>query len=517
MLRPIARWIRLRPYISTTLFILLLTLVLLPFARGLDLVNMALVYLLPVLLNAVYLGKRPAFFAALLGVLAFDFFFVPPVLSFTVDDLRYLGTFAFFLAVASLTAGLASRLKQQVHYAKTKEAQTAALYAISKEMSSVASLKTMLERFLEQVPGTFRLEIAIYLKADESPQLLFAGRSAMLNSEAMAFESDMAKQIYEQENAIAQENGTVDESAPYFAPLQVDNRLYGVMVYYLADSKAAAFTEEQKQIFETLTGIAASTIARLKLAEEAKIAHLSAESERMRTAILDSVSHELRTPLAAVIGSATSLMENDHLFSASDRMELLITVRDGALRMNRLVKNLLNMVQLESGMLYFKQNWCDLEDIIEATLGQMKDFKQHRSLRVVMPQDEPVIVPGDEVLLEQVLMNMVSNAIKYSPDYSEIVITVSTNTGHAVLSISDQGAGIKPSDYDRIFEKFYRAEGTKHISGTGLGLAICKGIVELHGGTIAVHANHPHGAVLTVTLPLIRIEHDKGGNAHVSE
>lgn len=478
---------------------------------------MALVYLLPVLMNAIYLGKHPAFYAALLGGLAFDFFFVPPILSFTVDDLRYLATFVFFLAFASLTAGLASRLKQQVHYAKTKEAQTAALYAISKEMSSVTSLKTMLERFLEQAPGTFHLEMAIYLKADESSRLLFAGRSSMLNSGAMDFESDMANQVYKEEKAIFQEIAPVDESASYFTPLRVDNRIYGVMVYYPVESKAAAFTEELKQIFETLTGIAASTIARLKLAEEAKIAHLSAESERIRTAILDSVSHELRTPLAAVIGSATSLMENDHLFTTSDRMELLITMRDGAQRMNRLVKNLLNMVQLESGMLYFKQNWCDLEDIIGATLDQVKDFKQHRDLRVVLPQDEPVIVPGDEVLLEQVLMNIVSNAIKYSPDYSEIVITVLTNTGHAILAVSDQGIGMNESEYDRVFEKFYRAEGTKHISGTGLGLAISKGIVELHGGTITVHANQPQGAVLTVTLPLIRIEHDKGGNAHVSE
>ncbi|MEK3786171.1 sensor histidine kinase [Paenibacillus sp. FSL K6-1230] len=147
---------------------------------------------------------------------------------------------------------------------------------------------------------------------------------------------------------------------------------------------------------------------------------LTAESERLRTPILNSVSHELRTPLAAIIGSATGLIENERLFSQKDRVELLMTIRDGALRMNRLVLNLLGMARLEGGMLRLRENWCDIEDIIGVTLSQVKDDQEHRELVIKLPEGDPILVLGDEVLLEQMLVNVISNAIKYSPDYSKL-------------------------------------------------------------------------------------------------
>lgn len=182
-------------------------------------------------------------------------------------------------------------------------------------------------------------------------------------------------------------------------------------------------------------------------------------------------------------------------------MELLLTIRDGALRMNRLVKNLLSMVQLESGMLRLRKNWCDVEDLIGVTLAQVKDFQQHRKLRVNLPASVPMVM-GDEVLLEQVLVNVVSNAIKYSPDYSEIFITVRPEDDKLVVLVSDTGIGLAGDDYGRIFEKFYRSAAAKQMTGTGLGLAICKGIVELHNGTITAKPNQPQGTVITITLPL---------------
>ncbi len=162
----------------------------------------------------------------------------------------------------------------------------------------------------------------------------------------------------------------------------------------------------------------------MKLTEEAKIAHLTAESERLRTALLDSVSHELRTPLATIIGSATGLIEGDVLFSTEDRLDLLTTIRVGALRMNRLVTNLLGIVKLESGMLRLHKDWCDVEDIIGVALSQLKGFQQHRDIRVRLPERVPLIL-GDEVLLEQVLVNILSNSIKYSPDFARDWVSVS--------------------------------------------------------------------------------------------
>ncbi|MEC0139385.1 ATP-binding protein [Paenibacillus macerans] len=300
--------------------------------------------------------------------------------------------------------------------------------------------------------------------------------------------------------AVGNGTRTLRDSPAHYLPLRTEDRVHGVLALNLQDRKSG-LTAEQQRMLDALGGLAATAIARMKLAEEAKIAHLTAESERLRTAILDSVSHELRTPLAAIIGSATSLIEGNSLFSSEDRMELLLTIRDGALRMNRLVKNLLSMVQLESGMLRLRKNWCDVEDLIGVTLAQVKDFQQHRKLRVNLPASVPMVM-GDEVLLEQVLVNVVSNAIKYSPDYSEIFITVRPEDDKLVILVSDTGIGLAGDDYGRIFEKFYRSAAAKQVTGTGLGLAICKGIVELHNGTITAKPNQPQGTVITITLPL---------------
>jgi two-component system sensor histidine kinase KdpD len=255
------------------------------------------------------------------------------------------------------------------------------------------------------------------------------------------------------------------------------------------------------RLLEALGGLAANAIARVKLSEEAKLAHLTAESEKLRTAILDSVSHELRTPLATIIGSASALIEGDQLFSSEDRMDLLATIRDGSLRMNRLVSNLLGMVQLESGMVRLRHKWCDVEDMIGVVLAQVRDFQMHRKIDVRLPADVPLI-PVDEVLLEQVLVNVVSNAIKYSPDSSGITIDVRMEDDSVIIGVGDQGAGIEAADRERVFDKFYRSEKTSHMPGTGLGLAICKGIVELHGGMIAAEPNGAQGTVITITLPL---------------
>lgn len=216
--------------------------------------------------------------------------------------------------------------------------------------------------------------------------------------------------------------------------------------------------------------LAAGAIARMKLAEEARLAQVTAESERIRTALLDSVSHELRTPLTAIIGSATGLIENDHLFTAEDRKELTGNIRDGALRMNRLVTNLLGMVRLESGMPQLNRKWCDVGDMISIVLMKVREFSLHREIAVQLPE-EPVFYYGDEVLLEQVLVNIVSNAVKYSPDESRVTIQVKKERNQASLTfiVDDQGIGIPEPERARIFDKFYRSPSTQRYYGNRIG------------------------------------------------
>ncbi|MBP3966831.1 ATP-binding protein [Paenibacillus lignilyticus] len=490
-----------KPYVWVTLCVTLLTIVLHALELAFDMVNIALIYLFPVLLSAVYWGLAPSFYAAALGVLAFDFFFVPPFLSFTVADLRYLISFVVYLAVAALTASLAARLKHQLNLAKQREAHTASLYTLSREMTAIADIRSLLENVCRQVSATIHSQVALYLP-DSRDELTLAASSASGDWGMGESETAIAKWVYAHGEMAGRGSGTLREFPGLYVPLLTEERVYGVLaVNLVSDERPATLSMENKRLLEAFAGLAASAIARVKLGEEAKLAHLTAESERLRTALLDSVSHELRTPLATIIGSATGLIEGDQMFSSEDRRELLATIRDGALRMNRLVTNLLGMVQLESGMLRLRKNWCDVGDIIGVVLSQVKDFRRNREIRVNLPERIPIVL-GDEVLLEQVLVNVVSNAIKYSPDESAIVISVRQDETHVRISIADSGLGIPAAELDQIFDKFYRGSTTKHVPGTGLGLAICKGIIEAHGGMIAAEPNLPKGTVIQIALPL---------------
>ncbi|TVY09510.1 DUF4118 domain-containing protein [Paenibacillus cremeus] len=491
-----------KPYAWGTLAIAVLTLLLHSLEVYLDTVNIALIYLFPVLFAAVFGGLGPSIYAASLGVMAFDFFFVPPFLSFSVADLRYLISFAVYLAVAVSTASLAARLKQQLHVSKQREATTATLYALSRQMSAITDLHALLENVSHQVSGTIHAQVIFYLPDEADELKVTTAPSSQAGWGSGESEMGIAKWVYRHGEIAGRGSNTLRESPGLYVPLRAEGRVYGVLAVNLEVQPEPGGGEAQDtlRLLEAIGGLAASAIARVKLGEEARLAHLTAESERIRTALLDSVSHELRTPLATIIGSATGLIEGEPLFSSEDRLELASTIRDGALRMNRLVTNLLGMVKLESGMLTLHKKWCDVEDMIGVVLSQVKDFQQHRELRVRLPEPVPFL-PGDEVLLEQVLVNVVSNAIKYSPDYSDIVIEVKQDTQHVTMTVADSGLGVTASERERIFDKFYRAESTRHVPGTGLGLAICKGIVEAHGGTITAEPNQERGTIITITLP----------------
>jgi two-component system sensor histidine kinase KdpD len=502
-----ARWI---PYVGTTLLIAAMTVVMSAIGLALDLVNIALLFLLPVLLSAVLWNMRSAIYAAILGALSFDFFFVSPVLSFIVAELRYLISFGVYLAVAILTASLAARLKRQLLYSNQREAHTAALYELSKQLGDMADIHSLLENVLYQVSKIIGTEIAIYLP-DSKNKLVLSHYSAIHNEWGQGeAEKAMAKLAFDYGEVIGNGSGTLRDAPGCYFPLRTESHVRGVLAIH-SERLESGVTDEQYRMLEAICGLAASAIDRFKLADEARAAQLMIESERLRAAILDSVSHELRTPLAAIIGSATGLIEADHLFTPEDRKELLITVRDSALRMNRLVVNLLSMVRLESGMPRLQQNWCDAVDLIGVALAQVKDFQQHRRIQVKLPDEVPMLL-GDEILLEQVLVNVISNSIKYSPDYSEININVSVEGNSLIIAIADQGIGLDDDEYERIFDKFYRAPATKHVTGTGLGLAICKGIMELHSGTITGHRCEPHGTVMTIKLPLPATTSDSAFN-----
>lgn len=486
-------------YVIVTLFIGILTFLLHPFQSSFNLVNIALLYLLPVLVSAVRWGLLPAFYAALVGLVTFDWFFVPPFYSFAVSDLRYLISFTVFLTVAVLTASLASRLRQQLHSAKQREAVTSALYTVSRQITAIGDLETMLQTLVQQISQTIGTEVGMFLP-DEAGELQWATHSSQASGWGTnSSERTIAQWVHRNGEMAGRGTKTLRESPDLYIPLRTEEHTYGVLAVNLKGQEA--LDTERLKMIEALARLAAVAIVRMKLSEEAKLAHVMAESERLQTAILDSLSHELRTPLAAIIGSVTGLLESGDVFSNEDRNELLVTIREGAMRMNRLVTNLLGMVRLESGMLQLHKKMCDLEDIIGVSIRQVRESLQRRKVKVMFEQHLPRI-PVDDVLMEQVMVNLLSNAVKYSPDASEIEISVQLLQHQVAMSVSDQGIGIPQQEAERIFDKFHRSPRTLHIPGTGLGLAICKGIVEAHGGRITATVNRANGTTFTIYLPV---------------
>ncbi|WP_176444737.1 DUF4118 domain-containing protein [Paenibacillus herberti] len=502
------RW---RIYAATTLGIAGLTVVLMLPVLRMEPVNAALLFLFPVLLCAVYGGRAPAVFAAIAGVLAFDFFFVPPVLSFTVADLRYLISFVVYLAVALMTAGLADRLKQQVKQARQQERLTAILYGMSRSMSDVTDLPALLRAFGGGIREMSGLETVFYLptaggelqRHDES------GRSRAADPEdpnlPVAKRAMLISEVADRGISQSMDNPV------YCLPLLAEDSVHGAVSFRSREQDGWPDSEERLRL-AALSDLAAGALARIKRGEEARLAQVTAESERMRATLLDSVSHELRTPLAEIIGSSSGLLESGNLFTDNEKRELLESIRNGAQRMNRLVGNLLGMVRLEGGMLKLRRDWVGADELIGAALRQLREARGSRRTVMLMPEPVPLL-RGDPVLLEQMMVNIISNAIKYSPEQSVLELEVRTTDNRVLLIVRDEGIGIPSEDVSKVFDKFYRSGNAAHLTGTGLGLAISKGIAELHGGAITAGVGAGgKGTAITVELPLEQLELvDQGG------
>jgi two-component system sensor histidine kinase KdpD len=257
---------------------------------------------------------------------------------------------------------------------------------------------------------------------------------------------------------------------------------------------------EQVRQLETFSSQVALALERAQLAAEAQQAQLRVETESMRSSLLSSVSHDLRTPLASITGTATALLQGEVTLDGATRRGLLETLCEEAGRLNRLVRNLLDMTRLESGALQVRKEWHSLEEIVGAALARVESLLQKHSVTVQLPEDLP-LVPLDDILIEQVLINLLENAARHTPAGTSVHVTAGEGAGEVTLEVGDTGPGIPPGEEARIFGKFYRGAGAVP-GGAGLGLAICKGIVEAHGGRIWVESGAGKGAVLRFTLPV---------------
>jgi len=459
--------------------------------------NLIMVYLLGVIGVAARSGPGPSALASVLSVAAFDFFFVPPYLTFAVTDAQYLVTFAVMLVVALVISGLTVRIRVQAETARQRERRTAALYALSRELASTRGVEHVLRAATRHIAEVFGGHVAVLLPDPSGHLSLQTGLPAQF--EMTPSELGVTQWVYEHGQMAGCGTATLPGAKALYLPLVASQRTLGVLGLQSAEPHALE-APEQLHLLETFANQIALALERTQLAEVAQEAQIRAEAERLRSSLLSSVSHDLRTPLATITGAASSLLESEEKFDAPTQRELLESLSEEAERLNRLVNNLLEMTRLESGTLQVRKEWYPLEEVVGAALGRLAKLLRDRPVTTSLPANLP-LVPIDDVLLEQVLINLLDNAVKHTPDGGLLEITAWAHDGAVTVEVADRGSGLKPGDEERVFEKFYRGPGLTS-RGAGLGLAICRGIVEAHGGRIWAENRPGGGVAFRFTIPL---------------
>jgi two-component system sensor histidine kinase KdpD len=457
--------------------------------------NLVMIYLASVVVAALYLGRGPSLLAAFLSVLAFDFFFVPPQLTFAVTDTEYLLTFLGLFTVSLVISTLAVRSREQADTAREREAQTATLYAFSSALAAAASLDEIISQIVMQLGENFSREVVVLLP--ENQRLTVSGHSPDIHLD----DSEMAVATwgYQHGEPAGRDTDTLPAAKVRYLPLKTAHGVIGVLGVMPHDS-TKHLTPDQRRLMEVYASQAAVAIERAQLVEQTRQTQVLQATEKLQTALLNSISHDLRTPLVSITGALSSLQEDGVLDEAA-RHSLIDTARGEAERLNRLVGNLLDMTRLEAGALRIKQELCDIQDVIGSVFERLGERVADRQVSFNSGPDLPLI-PMDFVLIVQVLANLLDNALKYSPPGSPIEINATYAGAFAEIAVADRGTGIPHADLARVFDKFYRVQNPDNVGGTGLGLSICKGIVEAHGGFIVAENRAGGGTIVTIGLPL---------------
>lgn len=485
--------LKLKNYLLAILIVGICTLLGWAMLRSFEPVNLVMVYLVGVLIAGLRLGRGPSVLAAVLGVLAFDFFFIPPYLTFAVHDAEYLITFAVMLVTSLVVSELATRITEQAEVSREREHQTAALYALSRDLSSLHTRHKICESVIEHGIGSLPGEIAIFLADDSKKLELFEGQADLISDK----DRGVVDWVFANAARAGLGTGTLPGARFVGLPLQAANETLGVLAFRPTDTEASIEADTMR-LLEAMTGQAAAALHRVILAKSAEQARIAVNTERLRNSLLSAVSHDLRTPLTAISGSVSTLIETD--LDPATRRDLLSGVLEEADAMNQLISNLLDTTRLEAGAVTLKAEWQSLEEIIGAAIRRLERQLGNRQV-IVSGCEEPLMVLADEILLQQVFVNLLDNARKNSPAGSPIEINVSRKNREIQIEIADSGTGLPAGMENQLFEKFFHLSPSGMRAGSGLGLFICKGIVELHGGTIRAANNKKGGASFTFTLP----------------
>ncbi|MBS1222525.1 MAG: sensor protein KdpD, partial [Proteobacteria bacterium] len=482
------------PYIVTLLLCLGITLATTPLLSHFDLANIVMLFLLTVVGVAVRYGRGPAVLAAVINVIAFDVFFVPPRFSLVIHDWQYLLTFAVMLIVGLIVGQLTARFRYQAQVASAREERARYLYEMSRELSGALVTEQVIEISERCVEVSFRVKARLLLP-DDHDRL----QQPPVRSGKPKVDLAIAQWCFDRNTPAGLGTDTLPAASLLYLPLKAPLRTRGVLAV-APEQRRLLMIPEQRRLLDTFAALIAIALERVHFAAVARDTLVKMEAERQRNSLLAALSHDLRTPLTALIGLAETLAL-ELAAEESPHQESLTAIREQAVRMALLADNLLDMAKLQAGGVRLRKDWQSLEELFGSATRLLEQPLRDHPLRLALDPELP-LVNCDAVLIERVLVNLLENAAKYTPPGTVIGVTASVETDRLSVEVWDEGPGLPAGREQTLFEKFTRGQAESAPPGVGLGLAICRAVIEAHGGQIRAENRASGGARFTFTLPL---------------
>ena len=462
--------------------------------------NLAMLYLVGVVVVAMRCSRWISVTASFLSVAAFDFFCVPPYLTFAVSDYQYVFTFVGMLVVALVISTQTARLKDHAAQAAVREARTEALYRLSSKLAGETRVFEAARAAAALAEEVFGARVVMFLPEDG--KLSFRRRTSDVLPVPPSEES-IAQWVFDHGHKAGLRTDAHAEATALYLPLRGARETFGVLAVLPelgSNMENRIFLPEQQQLLEVFASQTALAIERTLSQRSAEETRVHMQTEQMRSSLLSAMSHDLRTPLASITGAASTLRSQSDRLPLETQQELLESISDEAERLSRLVGNLLDMTRFESGGVELRRDFYPLEEIVGTVLQRMEPQLQGRTVTTDLAENLPMVFV-DDVLIGQVLWNLLENAAKYTPPGSPLELAAFDEQEAAIIEVRDRGPGIPPGEEERIFEKFYRGKSV-NIRGAGLGLPICRAIVQAHKGTIQALARAGGGTTFRISLPI---------------
>jgi two-component system, OmpR family, sensor histidine kinase KdpD len=461
--------------------------------------NLAMLYLVGVVVVAMRCGRWISVATSFLSVAAFDFFCVPPYLTFVVSDYQYVFTFVGMLVVALVISAQTARLKDHAAQAAVREARTEALYRLSTKLAGETRVFEAARAAAALAEEVFGARVVMFLPEDG--KLSFRRRTSDVLPVRPSEES-IAQWVFDHGHKAGLRTDAHADATALYLPLRGSRDTFGVLAVVpdvAANGENRIFTPEQQQLLEVFASQTALAIERTTSQRSAEETRVRMQTEQMRSSLLSAMSHDLRTPLASITGAASTLRSQSDRLPLETKQELLESISDEAERLSRLVGNLLDMTRFESGGVELRRDFYPVEEIVGTVLQRMESQLHGRTVITDLAENLPMVFV-DDVLIGQVLWNLLENAAKYTPPGSPLELAAFDEPEAVIIEVRDRGPGIRPGEEERIFEKFYRGK-SDNVRGAGLGLPICRAIVQAHKGTIQALARDGGGTTFRIRLP----------------